>query len=177
MKEEELRTRKGILSPFNLEINRASLMYTDTEITSSFEIRVNRNDWKNSYNRFLVSVTCHFASRRRHIGEIKWSTSINHTAGYKRAALWDNQISIMKETRIDGWKGGRTERYRQANEKKKEEKKSNWKRKWQIKKDTKTNERWMYEKRERKKRKGEKKYIERNSKQKKGRENSRTFVN
>jgi len=151
MKEEELTTRKGILSSFNLEIKRASLMYTDTEITSSVEISVNRNDWKNGYNRFLVSVACHFASRRRHIGEIKWSTSINHTAGYKRAALWDNQISIMKETRIDGWRGDRTDRYRQDNEKRKEEKKSSWKREWQIKKDTKTNERWMYEKRERKK--------------------------
>jgi hypothetical protein len=29
----------------------------------------------------------------------------------------------MKETRIDGWKAGRTDRHRQENEKRKEEKK------------------------------------------------------
>jgi hypothetical protein len=44
MKEEELRKRKRILSPFSLEIKRASLMYIDTEITSSVKISVNRND-------------------------------------------------------------------------------------------------------------------------------------
>jgi hypothetical protein len=44
MKEEELRIRKKILSPFSLDMKRASLMYIDTEITSSVEISLNRND-------------------------------------------------------------------------------------------------------------------------------------
>jgi hypothetical protein len=44
MKVEKLRTSKRNINQFSLEIKRASLMYVDTEITSSFEISVNRND-------------------------------------------------------------------------------------------------------------------------------------